>query len=68
MSDYYDVLAFRKTRNDKSYAVKLGTAKKKDDGGFWVDCDAMIAPTDGKFSFIIAPRKEREASGGGYGD
>lgn len=64
MSDYFDVLSFRKTRNDKTYAVKLGTAKRRDDGGFTLYLDAMPAPEGNQFVMTVAPRRERPSAGG----
>jgi hypothetical protein len=57
MSDYFDCILFKKTKNDKTFAVKIGSAKKRDDGGFQVYLDAL--PT-GDGSFAIVPQKARE--------
>lgn len=62
MSDYFDVLAFKKTKSDKTYAVKLGTAKRRDDGGFQLYLDAMPAPENGQFQMTVAPRREQGVS------
>jgi hypothetical protein len=58
MSDYFDVISFKKTKADKPYAVKLGSAKKRDDGGFSLYLDAIPAPENGQFIMAITPRRE----------
>ena len=57
MSDYYDCIRFIKTKNDKTIPRLLGSAKKRDDGGFNVYLDAL--PPDGQFA--ILPQRERGA-------
>jgi hypothetical protein len=60
MSEYWDVKQFKKTKNGKNYAVKLGSAKKKDDGGFYIDFDALPLPdAEGRCSVTIMPQQER---------
>lgn len=59
MSDYFDCVLFKKTKNDKTFAVKLGSAKKREDGGFNVYLDAL--PT-GDGSFSIVPQRPRAAA------
>ena len=66
MAEYFDAIQFKKTRSDKVMAVRLGTAKPKDGGGWFVDLDAIPAPVDGRYSFVIVP--QREKSGGRGGD
>lgn len=58
MSDYFDCVIFKKTKNNKTYATKIGSAKKRDDGGFNVYLDAL--PHDGNFT--IAPQRPRAAT------
>ena len=55
MSEYFDCIIFKKTKNDKTFARQIGSAKKRDDGGFNVYLDAL--PPDGNFA--ILPQKER---------
>lgn len=57
MSDYFDCIKFIKTKNDKTFARQIGSAKKRDDGGFQVYLDAL--PPDGQFA--IVPQRERGA-------
>ena len=57
--DYWDVVSFKKTKSGKTFAVKLGTAKKKDDGGFALYLDAMPAAVDGQFNINVVPPRER---------
>lgn len=59
MSDYFDCVQFKKTKNDKPFAVKLGSAKKREDGGFNLYLDAMPAPVNGQFELQIVPQRER---------
>lgn len=59
MADYFDCIIFKKTKNDKTIAVRIGSAKQRDDGGFQVYLDAL--PTgDGAFS--IVPQRDRAQS------
>ena len=60
MSDYFECVAWKETKTGKKFAVRLGSAKKRDDGGFWVNLDAMPAPSEGQFSFTIQPQKDRQ--------
>jgi hypothetical protein len=61
MSEYFDVISFRKTKNDKTFAVKLGSAKKRDDGGFNLYLHSFPAPTDGQYLITVAPPREQGA-------
>lgn len=63
MSEYFDCLAWKETKGGKKYAVRLGSARPKDGGGFWVDLDAVPAPTDGRYSFSIAPQRPKTSKG-----
>lgn len=60
-NDRYDVISFKKTKNDKVFAVKLGTAVKRDDGGFSAWLDAMPTPgPSGSYEIqIVAPRDRK---------
>lgn len=62
MSDRYEVVSFKKTKNDKVFAVKLGTAVKRDDGGFAAWLDALPAPgPSGSYEIqIVAPRERKQ--------
>jgi hypothetical protein len=55
MSDYFDCVKFIETKNGKKFARQLGSAKKRDDGGFSVYLDAL--PPDGQFA--IVPQRAR---------
>lgn len=55
MSDYFDCIVFKKTPNGKTFPIKIGSAKLRDDNGFNVYLDAN--PIDGKFT--IAPQRPR---------
>ncbi len=56
---YFDVLAFRYSRNNNPFVIKLGVAKQRDDGSFSVHLDATPAPIDGQYHFSIVPQRER---------
>jgi len=59
VSDYFDCVKFIETKNGKKFARQLGSAKKRDDGGFSVYLDAL--PPDGQFA--IVPQRPRAAGG-----
>lgn len=62
MAERLDVIQFKKTQNDKTYAVRLGSAVPNRDGdGFMVFLDAMPAPVDGQYRFSIVPPREQRA-------
>lgn len=63
MSDRYEVISFRKTKNGKVFAVKLGTATPRDDGGFSCWLDAIPAPgAYGVYEIqIVKPRERGDA-------
>ena len=62
MSDRYDVISFKKTKNDKVFAVRLGTATPRDDGGWSCWLDAIPAPgASGSYEIqIVKPREKRQ--------
>lgn len=63
MSDYWDAIAFRKTKQGKTRAVRLGSAKARDDGGWNVWLDSIPAPEDGSYSFSIVPQRNQTGRG-----
>jgi hypothetical protein len=58
MSAIFEIVQFKKSKKDKVYAVKLGWATKRDDGGFWLNLDA--APL-GEGACAVVPQRERAA-------
>lgn len=60
MADYFDCVVFKETQSGKKFARTIGSAKKRDDGGFNVYLDAN--PLDGKF--CIMPQRDRNSRGG----
>lgn len=56
MSDIFDIVQFKKSKKDKTYAVKLGWATKRDDGGFWLNMDALPY---GEGSIAVVPQKAK---------
>lgn len=64
MSDIFEIVQFKKSKKDKVYAVKLGWATKREDGGFWLNLDA--APL-GEGSCAVVPQRERPAKAAAQG-
>lgn len=60
MTERFEIVQFKKSKNDKTYATKLGWATKRDDGGFWINFDALPF---GEGSCAVVPQKERNESG-----
>lgn len=57
---YFDCIIFKKNKaGDKTFAVRIGAAKQRDDHGFNVYLDAL--PPDGQFA--IVPQRERTGGG-----
>lgn len=53
---YFDCIIFKKTKADKTFAVRIGSAKKRTtDEGFNVYLDAL--PPSGEF--VIVPQREK---------
>lgn len=59
MTDRYDVVQFRKTSTGKTFAVRLGSAKRNDDGGFRLYLDALPIPDGGNCTISVVPPRER---------
>jgi hypothetical protein len=59
MSEYFDCVKFIKTKAGKTFGRQLGSAMKRDDGGFNVYLDA--GPFDGQFS--IVPQRPKTGAG-----
>lgn len=57
-----DVIAFRKGANDKTYAVRLGSAVPKKQGeGYTLYLDAIPAPENGQWVIsVVPPREQRQ--------
>lgn len=58
-SEYFDCVIFKETKTGKIFARQIGSAKRRDDGGFNVYLDAL--PPDGKFC-VVPPRDRRNAA------
>lgn len=56
MSERFELVQFKKSKNDKVYATKLGWATKRDDGGFWINFDALPF---GEGACAVVPQRER---------
>ena len=68
MSEYLDVISWKKTRNGKNFAVKLGSAKKLDNGNIAVYLDALPVPGPDGCQLTIAPQRERKPDTGSGGN
>jgi hypothetical protein len=57
--DFYDVVQFKpKKKGDGKWALKLGYARPREGGGFWVTLDALPL---GDGSIAIVPQREKGA-------
>jgi len=65
MADRFDVVSFRKTKAGKVFAVRLGSASKREgDEGFSCWLDAMPAPgPSGQYEIQIVPQRDKKAGG-----
>lgn len=63
MSTRYEIKAWRKSRNDKAYTVRIGSAWTDDKGVIRMDFDASpIADDKGRVTaFLEVPREREEA-------
>ena len=59
MTQYYECIVWKETKSGKKRPVKLGSARPRDGGGWFIDLDAIPAPVDGRYSFIVQEQKER---------
>jgi hypothetical protein len=67
MSDFWELGQFKEKRGGGKRFVRLGYAKQKDDGGFWLTFDALPVPDkDGNVSVSVNPPRERDDSQQGY--
>lgn len=62
MAEYWDAGYFKKTKNDKTFFVKCGSAKPNEDGGFRIYLDAL--PLAGEYGVVLDIKPQRERSGG----
>lgn len=63
MSDYMDVLSWKKAATGKNFAVRLGSAKKLDNGNIAVYLDALPIPGPDGCQLTIAPQRQRVEGG-----
>jgi hypothetical protein len=67
MSDFWDLGQFKEKRGGGKRFVRLGYAKQKDDGGFWLTFDALPVPDkDGNVSVAVNKPRERSDSPSDY--
>lgn len=60
MSDYLDVISWKKTAQGKNFAVRIGSAKKLDNGNIAVYLDALPIPGPDGCQLTIAPKREQQ--------
>lgn len=61
MSEYLDVLSWKKSASGKNFAVRLGSAKRLDNGNIAVYLDALPIPGPDGCQLTIAPKRAAEA-------
>ena len=59
-NQYWDVGQFITRPSGKKFFQRLGSATARDDGGFWVNLDALPTPQEGKVTIVIAPPRDNE--------
>lgn len=66
---YYDAIYFKKGKEGKTFALRLGSALKSDKhDGFIAYLDAIPAPVDGQYVIsIVPPREKKETTQGASG-
>jgi hypothetical protein len=68
MSNRMDVKSWRKSRNGKAYAVRIGSTWTNDKGVTYIEFDALPLPDEqGRVScFLEQPRERAEAGTQGF--
>lgn len=62
MTDRMDIKAWRKSRNDKAYTVRIGSAWTDNKGTLRLEFDALPLPdSEGRVSAFLEAQREREA-------
>lgn len=62
MSEYLDVISWRKTQTGKNFAVRVGSAKKLDNGNIAIYLDALPLPGADGCQLTIAPRRDNRGA------
>lgn len=62
MSEYLDVISWKKTQAGKNFAVRIGSAKMLDNGNIQVYLDALPIPGPEGCNLTIAPKREQGMS------
>lgn len=60
-AEYLDAISWKKTKSGKPFAVRIGSAKKLDNGNINVYLDALPIPGPDGCQITIAPRREKVA-------
>lgn len=61
-TDYLDVISWKKTKGGKNFAVRIGSAKKLDNGNIAVYLDALPIPGADGCQLTIAPKREAQGA------
>lgn len=62
MAQYWDVVQWHESRNGKKFTRTLGSARQKEDGGFWVELLALPICTADGCKMVIQPQRDRQDS------
>ena len=64
MKEYRDVGVFlKRPGQEKAFFLKLGSAQARDDGGFWINLDALPLPNaEGRVTLSVSGPKDPQAS------
>lgn len=66
--EYFDIISWRKRPGqEKAYPLKIGSALKRDDGGFECFMDALPIPDATGCKISIMPPRDKGSFGGGGG-
>lgn len=61
-NEYLDALIWKKTKAGKTLAIRIGSAKKLDNGNINVYLDALPMPGPDGCQITIAPQREKPAA------
>jgi len=61
VTEYLDAISWKKTQGGKNFAVRIGSAKKLDNGNIAVYLDALPIPGPDGCQITICPKRERPA-------
>lgn len=59
-NEYWEIVQFKEKKGGGKWAFRLGRAQKRDDGGFWLNLDAVPL---GEGSIAVVPQREKPVGG-----